>query len=186
MQQMNQASERQTLETKYNRSRMNLLWVVVFTAINIVLLVTDSGRYFLFSAYIPYLVVDLAMLLCGKYPAEFYAEYYPDMEFWGSTFFAVMMAIAAVLIVLYLVSWLCTKKPKMGWMIFALIFFAIDTAAMLYLTGITADMILDVVFHGWVIVSLIMGIIACAKLKKLPEEPEVPAVAVPEQTTDNA
>ena len=185
MQQMKQPSERQTLEAKYNRSRMNLLWVVLFTVINIVLLVTQSGRYFLFSAYIPYLMVEFAMLLCGKYPAEFYEANYPGMEFLGSTFFAVMLAIAAVIIALYLISWICTKKPKMGWMIFALIFFAADTAGMLYLTGITADMILDIVFHGWVIVSLIMGIGACAKLKKLPEEPVAPAVTVPEQTTDN-
>lgn len=179
MKQTNCLCERQKLENKYNSARMNLLWVVAFTAINIVLLVTNSGRYFLFSAYVPYLVMDLAMLLCGKYPAEVYAEYYPDMEFMSSTVFYVALAVAVVLIALYLVSWICAKKLKVGWMIFALVFFVIDTAVMLYLCGDIAANILDIVFHGWVIVSLIMGIIACGKLKKLPEE--IPA---PEQTAE--
>lgn len=179
MNQSNGISERQALENKYNRSRVNLLWVVIFTAVNLVLLVTNSGRYFLFSAYVPYIIVDLAMLLCGKYPAEYYAEYFPDMEFMSSTVFVAALVIAVILIALYLVSWLCSKKPKAGWLIFALVFFVIDTAAMLILSGITADGILDIVFHGWVIVSLIIGISACVKLKKLPEE--LPA---PEQTAE--
>ena len=46
----NKTSERYTLENKYNTTRYNLLLVIGFTLINIVLLVTNSDRYFLFSA----------------------------------------------------------------------------------------------------------------------------------------
>lgn len=41
---------------------------------------------------------------------------------------------------------------------------------MFYFTGFTADMILDFVFHIWVLVSLASGVIAAINLKKLPEE----------------
>ena len=61
----NKTSERYTLENKYNTTRYNLLLVIGFTLINIVLLVTNSDRYFLFSAYIPYTVATLGMILCG-------------------------------------------------------------------------------------------------------------------------
>lgn len=55
----NKTSERYTLENKYNTTRYNLLLVIGFTLINIVLLVTNSDRYFLFSAYIPYTPIPL-------------------------------------------------------------------------------------------------------------------------------
>lgn len=42
----NKTSERYTLENKYNTTRYNLLLVIGFTLINIVLLVTNSDRYF--------------------------------------------------------------------------------------------------------------------------------------------
>ena len=57
-----------------------------------------------------------------------------------------------------------------GWFIFTLVIFSIDTLLMIFLQGI-GDSIIDIVFHVWVIVSLVRGISAQAKLKKLPEEP---------------
>lgn len=170
-----QLSERETLTNKYMSARHNILLVVAFTLINIILLVTNSNTYFLFSAYIPYLIGDVAMALCGKYPAEYYTGELAGMEFLNDTAFAIMLAIAAVFLLLYLLSWILSKKPRVGWMIFALVFFVIDTAVMLLVAGVSADMIVDIVFHGWVIVSLFGGVSAYFKLKKLPEEPEEPA-----------
>lgn len=181
-----QLSQRETLTNKYMSARHNLLLVVVFTLINIVLLVTNSNSYFLFSASIPYLIVDLGMAYCGKYPAEYYGGDLEGLEFFGDTFFAVTLVIAAVCLLVYLLSWILSKKPRVGWMIFALVCFVLDTAAMLLCWGISTDMILDVVFHGWVIVSLIGGISAYFKLKKLPEDeipaeiPEAPVTAEPD------
>lgn len=181
--QAQQLSERETLTNKYMNARHNLLLVVAFTLINIVLLVTNSDTYFLFSAYIPYLIVDLGMLLCGKYPAEVYTGELAGMEFLNDTFFVVTLVIAAVFLVLYLLSWIFSKKPRVGWMIFALVIFIIDTAGMLLIAGISTDMIIDIVFHVWVVVSLISGISAYFKLKKLPEEVEAPAEAPVEAET---
>lgn len=165
-----QPSQQEVLSGKYQSARHNILLIVVFTLINIVLLVTNSNTYFLFSASIPYMIVDIGMALCGKYPAEYYAGELSGMAFMSDTFFAITLAVAAVFLVLYLLSWIFSKKPRVGWMIFALVFFAIDTVGMLLLMGISTDAIMDIVFHGWVIFSLTNGIISYFKLKKLPEE----------------
>lgn len=170
-----QPSERQSLETKFANSRHNILLVVIFSVINIVLLVSNSNTYFLFSAYVPYLFADLGMLLSGMYPTEYYdAIELTGMEFLGKEFLGVMLAIVAVILILYMLSWVFSKKNRIGWMIFALVIFVLDTVLLLLMNGIVLDMILDYVFHGWVIVSLFMGISAGNKLKKLPEETECP------------
>ena len=58
---------------------------------------------------------------------------------------------------------------------------------MLIFLGISSDMILDLVFHGWVIVSLIMSISAYFKMKKLSDEVvNVAAQEVEESLSDSA
>ena len=173
---------RQVLESKFAGARHNILLVVVFTAINIFLLVTNSNTYFLFSAYIPYMCVDLGMLLCGMYPVEFYTGEFAAMEFLNNSFFAVTLVAACGILLLYLLSWILTKQHKVGWMIFSLVFFCIDTVLMLLLNGIAVEAIMDIVFHGWVIISLIGGISAYYKWKKLPDEILEPAVPVDPET----
>lgn len=174
-------SQRQQLERQYASARMNLLWVVLFTVINIVLLVSNSYTYFLFSAFIPYAIVDYGMIVCGKYPADFYGDL-SQYQFLDSTVLVVLIAVAAVICVLYLLCWIFSKKRRVAWLIVGLVFFALDTVFML-LGGISADRILDIVFHGWVIISLTGGIIAHSKLKKLPAEEPAP-VAEPVQTEE--
>lgn len=165
-------SSRQVLESKFASARHNILLIVVFTAINIFLLVTNSNTYFLFSAYIPYILVDFGMLFCGMYPSEFYTGEFGGMEFLDKSFFAITLGVAVVILVLYLLSWILSKKDRVGWMIFALVFFSIDTVLMFLLNGIAMESIIDVVFHGWVIYSLASGVHAYYKGKKIPlEEP---------------
>lgn len=170
-QQVQQISQRQRLENLYTSAGMNTLWVLLFTVINIVLLLLNGNSYFLFSAFIPYALVDLGMYYCGKYPAELYEEI-GQAEFADISLLWVVIAVAAVICVLYLLCCLFFKKGdkhRVGWLIAALVFFAIDTGLMLLL-AFSAENILDVVFHGLIIVSMIRGISAHYKLKKLPEE----------------
>ena len=167
-----QGSQRQQLAVKFGQSRHNILLVVIFTAINIFLLVTNSNSYFLWSAYVPYILADLGMLLCGYYPPEVYGGDTTEMAFLGTGFFVVMMVIIAVILVLYLLSWIFSKKERNGWLIFALVFFSLDTVIMLLMRELSSDVIIDVAFHAWVIVSLSKGVSAGAKLKKLPPETE--------------
>lgn len=161
---------KQDLHNKYVSARTNLLFVVIFTVVNILLLVFDSDSYFLFSAYIPYFAVTMGMLLCGRFSAQFYEEIQYDMEFIDNFFFVATLIFAAVIVILYVLSWLLSKKHKVGWLIFGLIFFALDTLAMFMLGGISIDMILDIVFHGWVIFELSRGIYVHYKWRELPDE----------------
>jgi len=110
----NTLSQRRDLETRYQNSRVNLLFVVLFTVINVVLLVTQSDTYFLFSAFIPYVLVSLGMILCGMYPQEYYGDDFAGMEFLDKSVFAVFLLIAVIAVVLYLISWIFSKKYRGG------------------------------------------------------------------------
>lgn len=169
-------SQRQRLENRFTSAGMNILWVVLFTVINIALLLMNSNTYFLFSAFIPYALVDIGMFYCGKYPEEIYGDL-SEYQFADASLLWILVGVAAVICALYLMCCLFFKKGskgRVGWLIVALVFFGMDTVLML-LFGLGADSIIDVLFHGWIIVTLCMGIAAHFKLKKLPEEETVSA-----------
>ena len=63
-----QASQRELLMGKFARSRGTILAVVAFSVVNILLMVTNANLYFLFSAYVPMILLDMGMFYCGKYP----------------------------------------------------------------------------------------------------------------------
>ena len=162
---------RQNLENKYISARQNLLLVVMFSAVNILFLCLGTGSYFLFSASIPYLLVDLGRFYCGMYPAEEYTGEFAGMVFADQSFFVTLLIVAIVIIALYVVCWYFSKNHKVGFLVFALVLFSIDTVALLMFA--TVGSIIDIAFHGWVIVILIMGISAHYKIKKLPPEAEI-------------
>lgn len=177
-----QRSPQEIFYSRYRTARYNLLSVVIFSLINIFLLVINANTYFLFSAFVPFMLVDLGMYECGLYPAEVYGSYYSDAQFLDVSFMVVCCVIAAIILGLYLLFWFLLKKPRVVWMIISLVFFLIDTAALLLFVGIS-DNIMDIIFHGWIIVTLIMGIVSYFKLKKLPAEP---APEVIDETLDTA
>lgn len=156
------------LETRYKNSIGNLLVVVIFSVINIVLLLTGTDTYFLFSAFVPYFIVDYGRVMCGMYPEEFYSDL-PMEEFLDSSFLIVMVAIAAVIIVAYLVCWVLAKKKKVAALFVSLVLFVADTLLMLYMVGFSADIIIDIIFHIWVIVYLITAISTYYKIKNTPD-----------------
>ena len=167
-----QMSEHAKLNAKYNASRNNRLLVVICSLINTVLLALESDTYFLFSASVPYYLTFFGMLYAGKMPVEYY-EGWEGFEPFPTSVFAVTLVISIVIIGLYALSWFLSKKKGYGWVIFALIFFIIDTMAMFTFVEDIADSGLDLIFHIWVIVSLISGISAAIKLKKLPPEEDI-------------
>ena len=163
-------SERALLENKYNSSRYNLLLVVIFSLINVLICVFGGDTYFLFSASLPYYIAFMGAFLGGIMPDEYYFEMgIAKEELLGTPALVIFAIIAVVVIAFYFLFWLFSKK-KVGWIIAALVFFVIDTVIMLVVFGISIDMIVDALFHVWVLVSLISGIVNYYKLKKLPEE----------------
>ena len=165
-----QVTARGALEYRYNTARNQLLLVVVFSAVNLLFQIFGVDMYFLFSAYIPLLLTSFGMLLCGRFPEEFYTGEYADMEILPSAVFVVLAVVSFLIIAAYLLFWFLSKKQKVAWMIVALVFFALDSLLMLLFGGISFDMLFDILFHAWVIYYLISGIRAAFKLKTLPPD----------------
>ena len=164
-------SPRMMMEGRYNTARANLLLAVVFTLINLVLLVVADGEtYFLFSAFVPYYVTLIAMLFCGKFPAEFYDESWEGVEFFGNGLFIAALVFAALILLVYVLCYAMSSRGRVGWLIASLVLFAIDTLLMFLLQGIAIDTLMDVLFHIWVIVYLALGIHAHFKLRDMPPE----------------
>lgn len=169
-----QATPRQILENKYSSARANLLIVVAFTLINIVLAFTDSSSYFLFSLFIPYMLVLLGAMLTGNLPGAYTAAELEIIEFLPNAVFIIMAIVAAAFLAVFVVSWVVTKKkPAIGWLIASLVLASIDTGIFVLFGGISLDTLIDLAFHVWVIVSLAGGISAHKKLKALPPEEEI-------------
>lgn len=144
-------------------ARKSLLMIVVFTLINVVLLLIgvedylfgDGVTYMLFSASVPY------------YLAMFGVTF--D---WGiGTYTAIALVIGAVILGLYLLCWYMSKR-RAGWLVAALVMFLLDTlvlvAMSVWMESLVND-ILDLLFHGWAVVELIQAISANRKLNKMIE-----------------
>lgn len=166
------AVDRETYEKRYKHARENLLLVVVLTAVNFGLVLSGSDRYFPFSAFLPYYLTMLGMLLCGRFGEEVYVGELKDIVFLNDSFFYIMVSVAIVIALLYLLACFMSRNGRVGWLIFALAFFSIDLLSLFYVYGISFEITADVVFHVLVIIVLSFGIHAHYKLKSLPPEPE--------------
>ena len=154
-----QFTPRQIQERKYTTARMNLLFVVIITALNVFLALIQSGTYLLFAATGPMILADFGVFLFT--------------ESGNLTFLAIFGIVAAVATIPYLLCWLFSKK-HVGWMIGALIYFSLDCIFLLMFLDVS--IILDLLFHGWVMYYLILGVVSGIKLKNMPEDaPEVMA-----------
>lgn len=158
---MQPMTERQMLAQKEKAGRNNLLLAIILTVVNIVLFLGGSEMMLLFSISVPYYAVIFGAILGGE-----------DMVVTGCV-------IAAVILVVYFVCWLLSKK-RIGWMIAALVLMIVDTIALIafYLLASEISGILDFVFHAMIIYYLVAGIVSAKKLKKLP--PEEPVATDPE------
>ena len=146
------------LQKQINGARQSLLMILIFTLINLVMLVLDSGRYFLFSASVPYYLTAFCMGM----------DYGMGGSYFG-TFTVVALIVSAVVLAVYLVCWLLSKK-KPGWLILALVLFVLDTLVLVLVSlgfDMLADNILDFIFHAWVIVEMIQAAVSNKKLKAL-------------------
>lgn len=176
---------RALLAAKYNVARSNLLLVFAFTIVNILLNFVNAGFYLLFSASLPYDIVDSALYETGHYPAEYYADFV-DFEPAPAAVLYICVVIAAIIMLFYLLAYLFSKNGRYGWMIAALVFFSIDCLILLYDTvslvsaigasGLVNN-ILDIAVHAWVLYYLIMGVSNGVKLSKAPAEEEAAAAA---------
>lgn len=159
------------LASRYQSARVDLLIAVAFTVLNAILLASGGDSYFLFSIFVPYYIVLMGLLLCGKLPAEIYGGEYETLEFFGNGLLIAAIAIAVLMLALYVLCFVMSSKWRGGWLIAALVLMIVDTLIMLWLGGFDVDTVTDLIFHLWVVVYLALGVHACHQLKTLPPEP---------------
>lgn len=144
------------LQNKLSSARHTLLLVVIFTVINLVLLLCDGQTYFLFSASVPYYLTIFGMLM--------------DAGAGGSIFTVTALVIAAICLAAYLLCWLLCKK-RIGWYVVAMVLFILDTVMLLWMSvsqEILTDNVIDLLIHGWVLVELVQALRAHKKRKAMP------------------
>lgn len=127
---------------KYNNSRLSILLLFIFSVINIFSISTLS-TYFLFSAYLPQVLISLAYLDPSLTP--------------------VMVILSILYILPYLLCYIFSKK-KAGWMVAALVLFSVDSLIFLidffaYLAAGDLSFIIDLIFRIYVLASLIIGVV---------------------------
>ena len=164
--------QKAALYSKYSAARINLLLLVAFSVLNILILVTTSGSggYFMFCAAIPYQIVNYGMISCGMYSQEFYEKNSIEPLFENS-FIAVFITIGLLIVVLYLLCWLFSKKRSGDkWLSFALAMVSADTMVALLVGGSLGRLVVDLLFHALLIILLFNGIGAYKKLRALSKE----------------
>ena len=151
---------------KFKRARGNLMLVVIFTAINLLLALLNTGYYFLFSATAPQFIFEICRLVA--------------QELNNNVFTIIGIFSAFLIIALYFIFFLLSKRIR-AFMLAALIFFSIDSLLFVYVFFLGAfdiSMILDIVFHGFIMFSLINGVMAWSKLHHI-SDAEITAAMLP-------
>lgn len=168
-------NSRPALTKTFQTARANLLLMAVLSAINCIFAFLQGSIYLPFCCLAPYMLVSDGLYMTGKMPEDYYedwAEYYGDMGFLGDEYLVVLTVISAIIILAFVLCFLLSSKPRLAPLIVSLVLYGLDALYVLYYTVIYLDpsMIIDIVFHAWVIFYLISGIIAVTKLRRLPPE----------------
>lgn len=129
-------------QKKYSNARWILLGIIAFTVINCLLTLIESDTYYVVSVYGAYLLFSLG----------YYTEFY------------LLIVLAVLVLALYTVTWLLSKKHG-AWMIVALVLFCIDTAVLALFLLVNLDdaafvfsLAIDLIFHGLGIAGLAIGV----------------------------
>lgn len=157
---------------RYSEAKNSLLLVILLTAINIAALLLDSLDYFPFSIVLPYLLVDAGMYLCGRYPPEAYVGEDAGIEFFDPAVLWVTVAIAAVILALYLLCWLLIHRKRVIGLILALLLYLADTLVLVATYEPSRWLIAGLVIHAWILIELVLGILFHFRKGNTPETDE--------------
>lgn len=159
-----QKAEVDPLANQLRMGRSALLAVMVLTLANLVLLLTDTGYYMLFSASVPYYLTILGIDI----------GYSTFFTIWN-VYTYIALGISAIILLLYLVCWLQSKSHP-GWLTAGLVLFVLDTLCLLgmtvFLFGNVTESIMDYLMHALVLYELTVGVIAAKKTAKLDKKKE--------------
>ena len=139
-------NSREYLLRQVANGRYSLLLIVILTVVNLVMTILDTNTYFLFSASVPYYLVFVGMgiengFVDGAWNVK------GTLTYTG-------LVIALVIVAVYLLCWLLSKK-RAGWLTAALVLFFVDTVALVVITFALYDSpmgkLVDFLLHIWAI-----------------------------------
>ncbi len=148
---------REYLTQQRSSGKWMILLIVIFTVLNMVLLVCGTERYFLFSADIPH-----------------YLTYY-GMQMDGGSFggYSVAMLIVALFFLgSYTMSWLLVNKNGL-WLKVALILWAMDMVALIVMAvvmNMIQARIMDLAIHALLLWEIFQAFRANKRLENMPKE----------------
>lgn len=149
-------------QRQFTSARINLLLMSVLTIANIAAYWFELGFMLPFSAFLPFTIFDF-----GYFFSIEWAE--PSLFIYGIVF-------ASLILIFYFLGYFLSKH-KPAWLTFVLAMYIVDTLIMVYLfTSVfyfNGTMILDILFHIWVLYYFVMGVRAAKKLKQLQAESSV-------------
>lgn len=145
--------------------RYALVLILCFTAVNLFFLLTDSHRFFLFSASVPYYLT-----LIGKGMDNGFS---PAAWTVNSSYTYTALSISLAILAVFLLLWFLSRKHSYSFLLAELLFlldtFALITVSVVLMEG-PLSVIMDLFIHGWVIFQLSSAVRAARKLKKLEEK----------------
>ena len=150
-----QIDPREKYLRKIQSARIDIIIMIMLTIINSFLLFTESQTYFFFSAFIPYRIILESAFYTGKMPAVYYEslELEGELEFLGIEIFYIAVAIAAVILGVYLLCFFLSKTSKKAlWFIIATVIFAADTVYLLSYAvdyGVIGECVFDILIHAY-------------------------------------
>lgn len=154
--QMVEKGSREYYERQVAMGRSTLLVVLCLTAANLLLLISNTNFYLLFSASVPYYLTALAR---GY-----------DLAIYGSVnhgYTWAALAVSAVVLGAYLLCWFLSRNAS-GWLTVGAVLFVVDTICLAILCrfvfGDFTGSIMDFVMHAWVIYELFVGVRAAHRL----------------------
>jgi hypothetical protein len=149
-------NSKEYLQGQHKLALHTVLIMMIFTVVNVVILLTESTSYFVCSLSTPYYLCLFGQLF--------------DAEAGGSTYLTTALVIGGIILAAFLVCWLLAKK-RPGALYAALVLFALDTVALIWLCvefDAFADNIIDLVVHAFAIYQMFWGARCAAKAKGMP------------------
>lgn len=143
-------------QRQVSMGRSTLLLVVALTVLNLGLVFSGTNTYLLFSASGPYYLTIMARGF--------------DLAAYGAvnqSYTWAALAASALVLGLYLLCWLMSKKQH-NWLMAGLVLFVLDTICLVLLCrlvfGDYLGSVMDFLMHGWVLYELAVAIRAARRL----------------------
>lgn len=160
-------NSREYLEMQVKNGRGSLLLLVVFSVVNLVMLLLRAGSYFLFSASVPYYLTWFGRCMDNGTPDG-------SGPITGE-FTIVGIIVSVVILGLFFLAWLLSKKHR-GWLTVSLVMFIADTVALVLISFLLLESpvgnLMDLLIHLLVAWQLFQAVSCNKKLADLPDEEE--------------